>query len=424
MTSTLASFNLVDNNLQAALQRTALDPIVSRDAQYYRDNIGKVTSVDDFLDNYRLFAYAMKANGLEDMTYAKAFMKKVLESDLADSKSFANQLQDSRYKEFAATFNFGTDGSIKATTFDGQSSTQEDATIGLYSQSIQDKLTNVDTETAYYRSAIGEVTSVDDLLGNARLLDYALKSNGIDPNYTSADTVRKVLTSDLSDPGSYANQLGSTEYLDLAKAFNFQTDGTLVAGASAQTNDQITGTTADYGFFEADTLTPLMAQDNTDYFTGQMASIKSVDDLMNDDRLYTYALTAFGFDPYSTDASSIRQALTSDSSDPNSFANTQEGGDYAGLAAFFNFNADGSVPAGQTAISARKSSVSDERLSAELCQRRTDAGRRRHQLFQNPPRRTSSRSTTWSMTASSTTTCCRPTASIPIPLPAPRSSAY
>ena len=352
MTSTLASFNLVNNNLQAALKRTASDPVVSRDAQYYRDNIGKVTSVDDFLGDYRLFSYAMKAYGLEDMTYAKAFMKKVLESDLSDPKSFANQLQDSRYNEFAATFNFGTDGSIRATTFDGQSATQEDATIGLYSQSVQDKLTNVDTETAYYRSAIGDVKSVDDLLGNARLLDYALKSNGIDPAYASTDTIRKVLTSDLSDPGSYANQLGSTEYLDLAQAFNFQADGTLAAGTSAQTGDQITGTTADYGFFEADALTPQMAQDNTDYFTGRMASVTSVDDLMNDDRLYSYVLTAFGFDPYSTDASSIRQALTSDASDPNSFANTQDGGDYSGLAAFFNFSADGSVPAGQAAIPA------------------------------------------------------------------------
>ena len=351
MSSTLASFNTVNNNLRASLKRTAGDPVVSREAQYFRDNIGKVTSVDDFLKDYRLFSYAMKAYGLEDMTYAKAFMKKVLESDLSDSSSFANKLQDSRYKDFAAAFNFGTDGSVKTTGFDGQSPAQEDATIGLYAQSVQDKLTGVDTETAYYKSAIGDVTSVGDLLANTRLMDYALKSNGIDPAYASADTIRKVLTSDLSDPSSYANQLGSAGYLDLAKAFNFQADGTLAAGTSAQTADQVNGTTADYGFFEADALTPQMAQDNSDYFSGQMASITSVDGLMNDDRLYSYVLTAFGFDPYSTDASSIRRALTSDPSDPNSFANTQAGGDYAGLAAYFNFNPDGSVPAGGAAIS-------------------------------------------------------------------------
>ncbi|HET7412091.1 MAG TPA: DUF1217 domain-containing protein [Pararhizobium sp.] len=351
MLSTLASFNLVNNDLQASLKRTAADPIVSRDAQYYRDNIGSVTSVDDFVDDYRLFSYAMKAYGLEDMTYAKAFMKKVLESDLSDKSSFANKLTDERYRDFAAAFNFGTDGTIKTTPIDAQSAVQEDGTIGLYSQAMQDRLTAVDTETAYYKTTIASITSVDDFMANSRLIDYALRANGIDPNYYSPDTLRKVLTSDLSDPSSFANQLGSTEYLNLAKSFNFQTDGSLPAGTPAQTADQTLGTTADYGFYEAGTLTPQMAADNTAYFKEQMASIASVDQLMSDGRLYTYVLTAFGFDAYGTDANSIRAALVSDLSDPSSFANTATGGDYAGLAAFFNFNADGSVPAGSSALS-------------------------------------------------------------------------
>lgn len=351
MLSTLADFNLINNDLTATLKRTAGDPVVSRDAQYYRDNIGSVTSVDDFVDNYRLFSYAMKAYGLDDMTYAKAFMKKVLESDLSDKNSFANQLNDQRYRDFAGAFNFNADGSVRTATLTAQSNAQEDDTIGLYTQTRQDKLASVDTETAYYKATIGSVTSLDDFLSNSRLVDYALKANAIDPNYYSADTLRKVLTSDLSDPASLANQLGSKDYLDLAKSFNFQPDGSLPAGTPAQTDDAILTTTADYGFYEADTLTPQMAQDNTDYFTQQMASITSVDQLLSDSRLYTYTLTAFGFDPYSTDSSTIRQALTSDPSDPESFANTAKGGDYSGLASLFNFDAKGNVPAGEKAIS-------------------------------------------------------------------------
>ncbi|MGN6551415.1 MAG: DUF1217 domain-containing protein [Pararhizobium sp.] len=351
MLSTLADFNLINHDLTATLKRTAADPVVSRDAQYYRDNIDSVTSLDDFVGNYRLFSYAMKAYGLEDMTYAKAFMKKVLESDLSDSKSFANQLNDQRYRDFAAAFNFNADGSVTTATLTAQSGTQEDDTIGLYSQARQDNLTSVDTETAYYKATIGSVASLDDFLSNSRLVDYALKANGIDPNYYSADTLRKVLTSDLSDPQSFANTLGSKDYLDLAKSFNFQADGSLSAGTAAQSDAAILTTTADYGFYEAGTLTPQMAKDNTDYFTQQMTSVTSVDQLLSDNRLYTYVLTAFGFDPYSTDSSTIRQALTSDSSDPASFANTATGGDYSGLASLFNFNADGSVPAGGKAIS-------------------------------------------------------------------------
>ncbi len=86
----------------------------------------------------------MKAYGLEDMTYAKAFMKQVLESDLSDPNSFANRLSDPRYKEFAAAFNFG------AQPKDVQTQAQEDETLGLYTQSYADEETSARTESTYY----------------------------------------------------------------------------------------------------------------------------------------------------------------------------------------------------------------------------------------------------------------------------------
>ena len=48
----------------------------------------------------------MKAFGLEDMTYAKAFMRKVLDEGIDKRDSFANSLTDQRYREFVETFNF------------------------------------------------------------------------------------------------------------------------------------------------------------------------------------------------------------------------------------------------------------------------------------------------------------------------------
>ena len=113
MTSTYLTYRMYAQDLTKSLARTASKPDVAREEKYYQDNIGKVTSVDEFLNDRRLFAYAMKAHGLEDMTYAKAFMRKVLESDLTDAKSFARQLVDSRYAIFANSFSFTTDGNVQ-----------------------------------------------------------------------------------------------------------------------------------------------------------------------------------------------------------------------------------------------------------------------------------------------------------------------
>lgn len=89
MVSTYLTFDLVNRDIARSLNRVAGQASIARSAEYYRQNIGKVKTVDEFIGNYRLYSYAMTAYGLEEMTYAKAFMKKVLESDLNDANSYA-----------------------------------------------------------------------------------------------------------------------------------------------------------------------------------------------------------------------------------------------------------------------------------------------------------------------------------------------
>jgi hypothetical protein len=107
VTDTLTSYRLIAKDLPASLSRKAAEPTVARETAYYEAHIGQVKSVDDLLGDQRLYAYAMKAYGLEEMTYAKAFMRKVLEEGAASAASFANRLADDRYTAFAKAFSFG-----------------------------------------------------------------------------------------------------------------------------------------------------------------------------------------------------------------------------------------------------------------------------------------------------------------------------
>ena len=86
--------------------------MVDRETKYYLENIAKVKTIDEFVKNDRLFRYAMKAHGLEDMAYAKAFMVKALKEGVADPDSFANKLTDKRYAEFVTTYNFAAHGEL------------------------------------------------------------------------------------------------------------------------------------------------------------------------------------------------------------------------------------------------------------------------------------------------------------------------
>ena len=149
MVSTFLSYNLVNRDLKSSLERVASSTQVAREEQYYKDNIGKVTTVEEFLDDYRLYSYAMKAHGLEDMTYAKAFMKKVLESDLTDTNSFASRLSDQRYRDFAGSFRFSSDTAITQTTG------QIEDVIDSYEKSIANEGEAVAVEGPHQRAVAG-----------------------------------------------------------------------------------------------------------------------------------------------------------------------------------------------------------------------------------------------------------------------------
>lgn len=206
MVSTYFGNSYVARNLAQTLTRVAQQSDVSRDAAYYKANIGKVHTVDDLMNDYRLYHYVTKAYGLEDMAYAKAFMKKVLQSNLSDAKSFANTLIDKRYRDFAAAFSFGG-GETKV----AQSDNQTDDIIDLYTAAMKSNVDAVAADTNYYNATIGSVTSADQLLNDDRLRNYVASAFGIDQSKWPRDTIKQVLSSDPSDPNSYVNVTFSSQ---------------------------------------------------------------------------------------------------------------------------------------------------------------------------------------------------------------------
>lgn len=217
MVSTYFSYSYITRNLKQSLTRVEQQQDVAREAAYYKAHIGKVKSVDDFMKDYRLYRYATKAYGLEDMAYAKAFMKKVLESDLSDANSFINKLVDKRYREFAAAFSFN--GSAMSVA---QSENQTDEMIGLYTATRKSQVDALAGDSNYYSAEIGNISSADQLLNNDRLRNYVYSAYGIDQSKWSRDTISQVLRSDPSDPNSYVNTTFASQLsglnADLAQA--------------------------------------------------------------------------------------------------------------------------------------------------------------------------------------------------------------
>ena len=341
MISTALGYNLYGNNLQQSIQSTAAEPVVTQLQTYYNANIGKVKSVSDLVNNYKLLSYATQAFGLSDMTYAKALLTKVLTSDLTDSKSVANQLNDSRYVAFAKAFSFNTDGSIK-TTAQLQTGTQITATANLFAANTTLDAADTTTASNAYAAAVASMTSIGQLETNPVTLGYVLTAYGIDPN-TATSTFEQTLESDLSKPGSYVNSQADSGYLALQQAVNVDSNGAAVGTVQAQTTTAINATTDAYSAYAAtDATSQANAATETSYYLSQIGGITTVKQLVSDPRLVAYVKQAYQL-PNTATASDVQSALTSDTTNPSSFARQSPYPAFLALAKAFNFSTAGAA---------------------------------------------------------------------------------
>lgn len=197
--TTLSSYLQIANNLTKWQSITAKSPDVAVQTKYFEDNIGKVTSAEDFMKDTRLFNYAMTAFGLSNMTYAKGMMTKVLEQGVTSSSALANTLNNSNIKAFATAFDFADNG---ATTT--SSTTLVDNVVSRYTEQALETgqgQQNAGVQLAlYFQQHAPSVTSIYGVLADSNLLSVVQTALGISPltSSQSIDTQARLLTSKLN----------------------------------------------------------------------------------------------------------------------------------------------------------------------------------------------------------------------------------
>ena len=232
MTSTTSAYLAVSQNLPRYQAMTAAEPAVKTATAYYEANIGSVTSIQDFVGNYRLLSYALDAYGLGDQINATALITKVLEGGVSNPNSLANTLSNSAWKAFATAFNFVGDGASSAASPNAVQTTSDYVEQQLESdQGAQ----NVGVELAlYFQRVAPTVTSEYGILADPNLLEVAQTIFGLSPATsaeninTQAQTLSQLMPiSDLQDPAKLKQ---------LTERFTAMYDLTYGPGSGAATN--------------------------------------------------------------------------------------------------------------------------------------------------------------------------------------------
>jgi len=186
MVDTMTSYRLIASDMTRSLQRVSKEPLVERETAYYKENIGNVKSIDDFMSDTRLFNYAMKAYGLEDMAYAKAFVRKILTEGVVSNDAMANKLTDKRYKEFATTFDFAAKGD-KAT----DSKAAQQGVVDKYMRQTLEAEAGSQNEgvrlALYFERKAPTLTNAYEILGDRALLSMVQATFGWPASMSNAD---------------------------------------------------------------------------------------------------------------------------------------------------------------------------------------------------------------------------------------------
>lgn len=206
----LTTYRLYAANPETARERAANKPEVAREVRYYQDNIGSVKSVEELMNNDRLYRFVMRAHGLEDMIFARAFMQKIIESGVEDEDSMANRLSDPRYRALAADFEFDKFGAA-TTAF-------ERVTTGIvdkfYSQTIEIDAGNANNGARlalYFERKSPEIDNAYAILGDPALLEYVQTAFGL-PSQMSFYSIEKQAA--IIEEKLDFEKLSDTEYLD------------------------------------------------------------------------------------------------------------------------------------------------------------------------------------------------------------------
>ena len=206
LVGTVANYQQIAGNLERSLKTITQRPDIKKDSEYFLANIRSVASAADFIKNDRLYNFAMTAFGLKDMIYGKAFMRKVLTEGIDGPNSFALQLADGRFREFAEAFNFASYGAT-ATAFDRAQQGTVDRYARVQLEADAGKSDEGLRLALYFQRKATSVDSIFGLMGDAALYKVLQTTLGLPASYSSTNIDKqaafigsKINVEDFQDP--------------------------------------------------------------------------------------------------------------------------------------------------------------------------------------------------------------------------------
>lgn len=150
----------------------------------------------------------------------------------------------------------------------------------------------VQRDVEYFKSKAATLESVDDLVNDPRLLEFALTPFGLKDKAFAKAFIKKLLVEGTDDANDLANRMSDSNHRDFAAYFEINTNGMGKFKNAAFVDDLVSKYMERR--FEDEVGEGNAAVSNALYFQRKASSIESWYDVLGDEDLYAVVLTAAG----------------------------------------------------------------------------------------------------------------------------------
>ncbi|RRH75771.1 DUF1217 domain-containing protein [Falsigemmobacter faecalis] len=171
------------------------DVVNAREIKAFEERIASISSVEDLVKDYEVYAFVMKAHGLENQIFGKAMMKKVLVSDPAEKGALVNRLTDKRFRDIRNALEFGSDGSAPEKFQD------PDWRSGLVQKYVSHKLVESQLESnapvgiaLHMQTKAPTITSWFNVLSDTKAQDFFYTALGLPESLKTTDVDKQAAT--------------------------------------------------------------------------------------------------------------------------------------------------------------------------------------------------------------------------------------
>ncbi|MDC0739423.1 DUF1217 domain-containing protein [Cognatishimia sp. SS12] len=225
--SSQLALNLIDRTRDRQLEVLRNEVGHQRAADTFRERIGAITTPEEFVKDFEVYSFVMRAFDLEDQIFGKGMMRKILESDPSDDESLVNRLTSESFSEIHEVLAFTTEAGPQVPNFNNVA--WQEAIVSRYFETVYQNEYDAQNDTVgtvlEFRGRLGEIDNWFDVLKDKEMGEFFRTALGLPKEMGTLDIdmqagifEKKFDLAKLSDPDEVERLI--TRYVAISDVLN------------------------------------------------------------------------------------------------------------------------------------------------------------------------------------------------------------